>query len=148
VGSKEEFVLIKDNGLELVRKKNFVRSYFETELDYPSESICTGPSTSYLLFEVPEIYLKDTNKKKSEISKEFSDDLYFATGVMLSGDLFSHSNLSSYVRLHLGSDPANIEEILKRFKKAGLNYHMKYKFNSFSSKLHNLTDKIWNVMSN
>jgi aspartate/methionine/tyrosine aminotransferase len=137
-----------DNGLELVRKKNYVRQYFENELDYPSTSICTGPSTSYLLFEAPIVYLENTEKSKSEISEEFSDDLYFATGVMLSGNLFSHSNLSSYVRLHLGSDPANIEEIMKRFKKAGLNYHMKYKFNSLLSKIHNLTDKLWNIVSN
>jgi aspartate/methionine/tyrosine aminotransferase len=108
-----------DNGLELVRKKNYVRQFLEKELGYPSESICTGPSTSYLLFEAPIVYLEDTKKSKSEISEEFSDDLYFATGVMLSGKLFSHSNLSSYVRLHLGSDPANLEEIMKRFKKSG-----------------------------
>ena len=66
---------------------------------------------------------------------------------MLSGNLFSHSNLSSFLRLHLGSDPANIEEIMKRFKKAGLNYHMKHKFNSFSSKIQNITDKLWNIVS-
>jgi hypothetical protein len=52
------------------------------------------------------------------------------------------------VPLHLGSDPSNIEEIMKRFQKAGLNYHMKHKFNSFSSKIQNLTDKLWNIVSN
>lgn len=137
-----------DNGLELVRKKTYIRQFLENELGYPSESICTDPSTSYLLFEAPIVYLEDTKKSKSEISEEFSDDLYFATGVMLSGKLFSHSNLSSYVRLHLGSDPANLEEIMKRFKKVGLNYHMKHKFNSFSSKIQNLTDKLWDMISN
>ena len=137
-----------DNGLELVRKKDYVRQYFEKELDYPSTSICSGPSTSYLLFEVPLVYSENSKKKKSEISEEFSDDLYFATGVMLSGNLFSHSNLCSYVRLHLGSDPANIEEIMKRFKKFGLNYHMKHKFNSLQSKVQNLTDKLWDIVSN
>jgi aspartate/methionine/tyrosine aminotransferase len=106
------------------------------------------PSTSYLLFEVPKIYLEDKTKSKSEISEQFSDDLYFATGVMLSGNLFSHSNSSSYVRLHLGSDPANLEQIMKRFQNAGLNYHMKHKFNSFSSKISALTDKLLSFVSN
>jgi hypothetical protein len=140
--------LILDNCLELVRKKNYVRQYLENKVGYPSTSICTGPSTSYLLFEVPKIYLEDKTKSKSEISEQFSDDLYFATGVMLSGNLFSHSNSSSYVRLHLGSDPANLEQIMKRFQNAGLNYHMKHKFNSFSSKISALTDKLLSFVSN
>lgn len=62
----------------------------ENELSYPS--------TSYLLFEPSIIYLEDTRKSKSEIS----DQLYFTTGVILSGNLFSHSNLSSYIILHFG----------------------------------------------
>ncbi|CAF1640176.1 unnamed protein product [Adineta ricciae] len=81
-----------------------------------------SPAASYLLFEVLLIYCENKNKKPSEISKEFSDDLYFATGVMLSGNLFSHSNLCSYVRLHSGSDPLNLEEIIHRFQNAKFHY--------------------------
>ena len=62
------------------------------------------------------------------MSEQFSDDLYFATGVMLSGNLFSHSDVSSYVRLHLGSDMANWEGITRRFENADLSFNMKTEF--------------------
>jgi hypothetical protein len=119
----------------------------EHELGYPSTSVCTGPSTSYLLFEAPLIYLQDSTKKKSEISEQFSDDLYFASGVMLSGNLFSHSDVSSYVRLHLGSDPANLEEVMRRFKEAGLHYQMNKKFDGLGGTQEKLTTKLWNMIS-
>lgn len=116
-------------------------------MDYPSTSICAGPSTSYLLFEVPKIYQEEKGKSRSEICEEFSDEFYFSTGVMLSGNLFSHSNLSSYVRLHLGSDPANIEQMMKRFEKAGLNYNQKQKFSSSSSTIEMIKNKLKNLLS-
>ncbi|CAF1546363.1 unnamed protein product [Rotaria sp. Silwood1] len=119
---------IVDNGLELFRKKDFVRRFMEKELGYPSRSICTGSCTSYVIFEAPLVYLEDSTKKNSEIAEQFSDDLYFATGVLLSGEFVSRSNVAAFVRIHLGSDPANIEEMMRRFKAAGLNYHMKKKF--------------------
>ncbi len=53
-------------------------------------------STFYLLFEVQKIYLEDKTKSKSEILKEFSEDLYCTMSFMLSGNLFSHINLSFY----------------------------------------------------
>lgn len=118
------------------------------KLGYPSTSICTGPSTSYLLFEVPTIYQKEKGKSPSEISEQFPDELYLSTGVMLSGNFFSHSNLSSYVRLHLGSDPSNIEQMMTRFEKAGLNYYQKEKFSSSSSTIETIMNKLKNLLSN
>jgi aspartate/methionine/tyrosine aminotransferase len=119
----------------------------EHELGYPSTSICTGPSTSYLLFEAPLVYTQNTTKKNSEISEQFSDDLYYATGVMLSGNLFSHSDVSAYLRLHLGSDPDNTDEIMKRFKAAGLHYHMKHKFGVVPGTAERLATKLWNLVT-
>ncbi|CAF1319852.1 unnamed protein product [Adineta steineri] len=141
----EQFIV--DNGMEIARKKSFVCQFMEQELSYPSTSLCTGPSTSYLIFEVPLIYSQDSTKKKSEIAEQFSDDLYYATGVMLSGDMFTHAEVAAYVRLHLGSDPANIEEILRRFKASGLNYHMKHKLGVAPGLAERLLTKLHNLVT-
>ncbi|CAF1489725.1 unnamed protein product [Didymodactylos carnosus] len=125
----DEFIV--ENCLELTRKKKIIREFMEKELGYPSNAICTGPSTSYLLFQAPTVYQQDKekeNKSISDITEDFSNSLFYSTGVMLSGKLFSHSDVSPFVRLHLGSDCDNLEEILRRFKQAGLNYQMKEKF--------------------
>ncbi|CAF1390340.1 unnamed protein product [Rotaria sordida] len=140
----DQFII--DNGLELVRKKDFVRRFMEDELGYPSRSICTGPCTSYVIFEAPLVYLEDSTKKNSEIAKQFSDDLYFATGVLLSGEFVSRSSVAAFVRIHLGSDPANIEEMMRRFKVAGLNYLMKKTFDVSKILGEKFTTKLWKMV--
>jgi aspartate/methionine/tyrosine aminotransferase len=130
-----------------MRKKSFVRQFLEQELGYPSTSICTGPSTSYMVFSTPLVYSEQSTKKESEIPEQFADDLYYATGVMLSGDLFSHADVAAYVRIHLGSDMANIEEMMKRFKAAGLNYHMKHKLGIAPGLAERLVTKLRNLVT-
>ena len=47
-------------------------------MGWPEASICTGPSTSYMLFAVPEVY-----QQTPEGIDEFRDDLFYATGTMI-----------------------------------------------------------------
>ncbi|MFD9633997.1 PLP-dependent aminotransferase family protein [Streptomyces violascens] len=110
----EEWTL--STGLFYARQKDGVRNALNA-MGWPDSSICTGPSTSYMLFEIPRVYQGD----RSGIDR-FRDDLFYATGTLVSGSLFNQSGYVPYVRLHLGSHYDVIDEFLRRWKAAGLRY--------------------------
>jgi hypothetical protein len=68
-----------------------------------------GPSTSYMLIEIPQVY----QTTDGGIDR-FRDDLFFATGALVSASLFNQTAPVPFVRLHLGSHPEVIEEFLRR----------------------------------
>jgi hypothetical protein len=82
-------------------------------------ALCIGPSTSYMLIEIPQVY----QTTDGGIDR-FRDDLFFATGTLVSASLFNQTAPVPYVRLHLGSHPDVIEEFLRRWEAAGLRYDM------------------------
>src|SRR5690606_7189874 len=87
-------------------------------LGWPAERVCVGPSTSYMLFEVPKVYQTDDTG-----IDRFRDDLFYATGTLICASLFNQAAPAPYVRLHLGSHPDVLDEFLRRWEVAGLNYH-------------------------
>jgi aspartate/methionine/tyrosine aminotransferase len=107
-----------ETGLLYARQKERVRDMLVRELGWPWECVCVGPSTSYLMFEIPKVY-----QLHPEDIDKFRDDLFYATGTMISASLFNQNAPAPYVRLHLGSHPDVIEEFLRRWRVAGLNYH-------------------------
>lgn len=104
-------------GMFYQRQKDMVRSRLVEQMGWPKESICVGPSTSYMLFEVPEVY----QSSQAGIDR-FRDDLFYATGTLISASLFNQTASVPYVRLHLGSHPDVIDEFLRRWQAAGLHY--------------------------
>lgn len=103
-------------GLFYARQKDGVRKVLNG-MGWPDGSVCTGPSTSYMLFEIPRVYHGD----RSGIDR-FRDELFYATGTLTSGSLFNQTGHAPYVRLHLGSHYDVIDEFLRRWKAAGLRY--------------------------
>ncbi|MBU2709639.1 aminotransferase class I/II-fold pyridoxal phosphate-dependent enzyme [Zooshikella harenae] len=114
-----------ETGLMYTRQKERVKEKLVNQMGWPKTSVCIGPSTSYMLFEVPQIYQNTT----SGIDK-FRDDLFYATGTMICASLFNQAAPAPFVRLHLGSHPDIIDEILRRWQMAGLNYHQPSQFSS------------------
>lgn len=92
-------------------------------MGWPKNSVCVGPSTSYMLFEIPRVY----QATQAGIDK-FRDDLFYATGTLVSASLFNQTAKVPYVRLHLGSHPDVIEEFMRRWQVAGLHYEQKNVF--------------------
>ncbi|MDG9667811.1 aminotransferase class I/II-fold pyridoxal phosphate-dependent enzyme [Hahella sp. CR1] len=112
-----------ETGLQYARQKEHVKQFLVTQLGWPQEEICIGPSTSYMIFAVPEVY----QKEPAGIDR-FRDDLFYATGTMLCASLFNQQAPAPYVRLHLGSHPDIIDEILRRWSTGGLHYRQKGPF--------------------
>lgn len=109
-----------ETGLRYTRQKERVRTKLVELMGWPREAVCIGPSTSYMLFEVPLVY-----QTQSIGIDRFRDDLFYATGTLICASLFNQSAPAPYVRLHLGSNPDVIEEILRRWYVSGLNYNQK-----------------------
>ncbi|MAM88827.1 MAG: aminotransferase [unclassified Hahellaceae] len=107
-----------ESGLRYTAQKEHVRRRLVERMGWPKDSVCVGPSTSYMLFEVPKVY-----QAGAESIDRFRDDLFYATGTLISASLFNQAAPAPYVRLHLGSWPDVIEEFLRRWEAAGLNYH-------------------------
>lgn len=118
-----------ETGLRYARQKDRVRQILTEKMAWPHESICVGPSTSYMLIEVPLVY--QTMPNGIDV---FRDDLFFATGTMVCASLTNQAAPAPYVRLHLGSHPEVIEEILRRWQIAGLNYQQTRVFSGTMSK--------------
>ena len=112
-----------ETGMFYARQKEMVRSRLMERMGWPKESLCVGPSTSYMLFEIPKVY----QANQAGIDK-FRDDLFYATGTLVSASLFNQSGKVPYVRLHLGSHADVIEEFLRRWHAAGLHYYQEKMF--------------------
>ncbi|QJE01063.1 pyridoxal phosphate-dependent aminotransferase [Massilia forsythiae] len=108
-----------ETGLFYTRQKELVRTRLMERMGWPASAICTGPSTSYMLIEIPKVY----QDSEGGIDR-LRDELFFATGTLVSASLFNQSAPVPYVRLHLGSHPDVIEEFLRRWQAAGLHYAM------------------------
>jgi|GEM_PF-1617780 len=106
-----------ETGLLYTRQKERVREKLVRDMGWPEERVCVGPSTSYMLFEVPRVY----QNLHGGIDR-FRDDLFYATGTLICASLFNQAAPAPYVRLHLGSHPDVIEEFLRRWRDAGLRY--------------------------
>ncbi|WP_261372452.1 pyridoxal phosphate-dependent aminotransferase [Yersinia aldovae] len=108
-----------ETGLFYTRQKKLVQTYLKETLGWPDDGVCVGPSTSYMLIKIPKIY----QGSLSSIDK-FRDDLFYATGTLVSASLFNQYQAEKipFVRLHLGSHPDVIEEFLSRWQRAGLHY--------------------------
>lgn len=106
-----------ETGLFYARQKERVRQYLVEHLGWPRDAVCVGPSTSYMIFEVPRAY----QALPGGIDR-FRDDLFYATGTMICASLFNQAAPAPYVRLHLGSHYDIIDEILRRWDAAGLRY--------------------------
>lgn len=111
-----------ETGMFYTRQKALVRRKLEA-MGWPSESVCTGPSTSYMLFEVPQVY-----QSLADGIDTFRDDLLYATGTLISASLFNQATPAPYVRLHLGSHYDVIDEFLRRWELAGLHYRQPERF--------------------
>jgi len=123
LATKEAAEWTLETGLFYARQKAYVRQQLVETMGWPRESVCVGPSTSYMLFEVPAIY----QTPEAGIDR-FRDDLFYATGTLLCASLFNQAAPAPYVRLHLGSHYDVIDEFLARWRAAGLNYHQKELF--------------------
>lgn len=107
-----------ETGMFYTRQKEHVRQKLIDEMGWPRESVCIGPSTSYMLFEVPKVYQSIENG-----IDRFRDDLFYATGTLICASLFNQAAPAPYVRLHLGSHYDVIDEFLRRWQLAGLHYN-------------------------
>jgi aspartate/methionine/tyrosine aminotransferase len=107
-----------ETGLLYARQKEHVRDMLVRLMGWPTESVCVGSSTSYMLFEVPKVY-----QNEPDGIDKFRDDLFYATGTLICASLFNQVAPAPYVRLHLGSHPDVIDEFLRRWYEAGLNYN-------------------------
>lgn len=112
-----------ETGMFYTRQKELVRQKLVDTMGWPRESVCVGPSTSYMLFEVPKVY----QTIKNGIDR-FRDDLFYATGTLICASLFNQAAPAPYVRLHLGSHYDVIDEFLRRWQLAGLHYHQPKRF--------------------
>lgn len=112
-----------ETGMFYTRQKEHVRQKLIDEMGWPRESVCVGPSTSYMLFEVPKVYQSIENG-----IDRFRDDLFYATGTLICASLFNQAATAPYVRLHLGSHYDVIDEFLRRWKLAGLHYNQHERF--------------------
>lgn len=108
-----------ETGLFYTRQKELVRARLKERMGWRDAALCVGPSTSYMLIEIPQVY----QTTDGGIDR-FRDDLFFATGTLVSASLFNQTAPVPYVRLHLGSHPDVIEEFLRRWEAAGLRYDM------------------------
>ncbi|MDN4055878.1 aminotransferase class I/II-fold pyridoxal phosphate-dependent enzyme [Massilia sp. YIM B02763] len=108
-----------ETGLFYTRQKDLVRTCLLERMGWQAAGICAGPSTSYMLIEIPPVY----QQTDGGIDR-FRDDLFFATGTLVSASLFNQTAQVPFVRLHLGSHPEVIEEFLRRWEAAGLRYDM------------------------
>lgn len=108
-----------ETGLFYARQKELVRTRLIERLGWPADGICVGPSTSYMLIKIPAVY----QQSQAGIDK-FRDDLFYATGTLVSASLFNQHESSRipFVRLHLGSHPDVLEEFIRRWQAAGLRY--------------------------
>lgn len=106
-----------ETGLIYARQKERLRQFLVEHLGWPRDAVCIGPSTSYMIFEVPRVY----HAMPGGIDR-FRDDLFYATGTMICASLFNQAAPAPYVRLHLGSHYDIIDEILRRWSAAGLRY--------------------------
>ena len=111
-----------ETGMMYTRQKERVKEKL-IAMGWPQDRVCVGPSTSYMLFSIPEIYQTD-----QQGIDRFRDDLFYATGTMLCASLFNQQAPAPYVRMHLGSHPDIIDEFLRRWQAAGLNYHQESLF--------------------
>lgn len=111
-----------ETGQRYQRQKERVR-YQLMEMGWPMASVCIGPSTSYMLFEVPLVY-----QQTREGIDQFRDDLFYATGTLISASLFNQAAPAPYVRLHLGSSPDIVDEIVRRWKASGLHYNQSVRY--------------------
>lgn len=112
-----------ETGLFYTRQKELVRARLKERMGWLDSGLCVGPSTSYMLIEIPKVY-QDTD---GGIDR-FRDDLFFATGTLVSASLFNQTAPVPFVRLHLGSHPEVIEEFLRRWEAAGLRHDMAQTF--------------------
>jgi aspartate/methionine/tyrosine aminotransferase len=114
-----------ETGLFYARQKEMVRTRLMETMGWPADGVCVGPSTSYMLVKIPEVY----QGSQAGIDK-FRDDLFFATGTLVSASLFNQHQSSRipFVRVHMGSHPDVLEEFLRRWKAAGLRYDQREMF--------------------
>lgn len=114
-----------ETGLFYARQKKLVQTYLKETLGWPDDGVCIGPSTSYMLIKIPQIYQGSLNS-----IDQFRDDLFYATGTLVSASLFNQYQAEKipFVRLHLGSHPDVIEEFLRRWQRAGLHYQQPQMF--------------------
>ena len=112
-----------ETGIFYARQKELVRTRLIEHMGWTKEGVCVGPSTSYMLIEIPKVY----QTSQAGIDK-FRDDLFYATGTLVSASLFNQTARVPYVRLHLGSHPDVIEEFLRRWQAAGLHYRQESMF--------------------
>ncbi|WP_020405827.1 aminotransferase class I/II-fold pyridoxal phosphate-dependent enzyme [Hahella ganghwensis] len=107
-----------ETGMLYTRQKERVKDKLIHQLGWPEQGVCIGPSTSYMMFAVPEVY-----QSEPEGIDRFRDDLFYATGTLLCASLFNQQAPAPYVRMHLGSHPDIIDEFIRRWWEAGLHYH-------------------------
>ncbi|MEJ2066106.1 MAG: aminotransferase class I/II-fold pyridoxal phosphate-dependent enzyme [Reinekea sp.] len=122
-----------ETGLMYTRQKERVKEKLVMQMGWPEERVCVGPSTSYMLLAVPEIY-----QMEPDGIDRFRDDLFYATGTLVCASLYNQQAPAPYVRMHLGSHPDIIEEFLRRWQAAGLHYHQKKPFPGLESMNHPL----------
>jgi hypothetical protein len=127
-----------ETGLHYARQKDRVRDALVNLMEWPRESICIGPSTSYMLFEVPKVY-----QNESGGIDKFRDDLFYATGTMICASLFNQAAPAPYVRLHLGSHPDVIDEFVRRWREAGLNYNQASRFTGKAALLSPIPQQVY-----
>jgi len=111
-----------ETGLFYARQKELVRSRMMAAMGWPEDGFCIGPSTSYMLVKIPQVY----QHSEGGIDR-FRNDLFYATGTLVSASLFNQYQSSKipFVRLHLGSHPDVLEEFLRRWQAAGLHYQQR-----------------------
>ncbi len=107
-----------ETGLRYTRQKERVKQKLMDDMGWSQENICVGPSTSYMLIEIPKVY-----QVSSGGIDRFRDDLFYATGTLVSASLFNQTARVPFVRLHVGSHPDVIEEFMRRWYAAGLNFN-------------------------
>tara|TARA_B110000211_G_scaffold178945_1_gene202328 strand:- start:1866 stop:3356 length:1491 start_codon:yes stop_codon:yes gene_type:complete len=117
LSTKESQEWTLETGMDYTNKKSLIKEHLIRSMDWPEAKICVGPSTSYMLFEIPTVY-----QQKSGGIDKFTNDLFYATGTMICASLFNRGG-EPYVRIHIGSHFDVLNEMIRRWYVAGLNYN-------------------------
>ena len=90
-----------------------------------------------MLFELPPAWLMDgiSTQDNNETITHFRDQLFLASGVMLSATLFNRDTKLPYVRIHMGGQTDIITDMLHRFEDCGLRWDMIASFPSNTSRV-------------
>lgn len=123
-------------GQELMRRKQMIKQFFTEKLGYPGgSSVIAGPSSYYMLFEIPPAWNKvGETGSNCEAITSFRDQLFMASGVMLSATLFNRDTQLPFVRIHMGAHTDVLTDMLHRFEDCGLQWEMKASFPSDRSR--------------